>query len=176
MSCISLLETPGPKTDMSDRIVIKRRTVNALLIAVLLLSLPGTGLLALALSLSGLAAAGGGLRTASSGDATVFLMSSALAFAASAATLCWRGVASLISRSDLQFKASWPNAEPRPTRVDAPAYGWTCHVCEGSNLAGQTACMACGAAPSLSMAEVATAKERLGRSLPPFQDTSHGRT
>lgn len=74
-----------------------------------------------------------------------------------------------------QFKPC-PNAEPRPTRVDAPAYGWTCHVCEGSNLAGQAACMACGAAPSLSMAEVVAAKERLGRSLPPFQDTSHGRT
>ena len=139
---------------MSDRSVTKRRTVNALLIGVLVLSLPGTVLLTLAMMLSGLAAAGGGARAASSGDATVFLVGSALAFATAAATLCWRGAASLITRCDFQLKLSWPNAGPRPPRVDAPEYSWTCHVCQASNPAGQMACIACGAAPYLTMTEM----------------------
>lgn len=147
---------------MSNRSVTKRRAVNALLIGVLILSLPGTGLLMLAMMLGGLAAAGGGAPTASSGDATVFVVGSTLAFAIAAATLCWRGVASLIRRCDFQFKVSWPNAKPRPHRVDAPAYSWACHVCQAPNPAREIACMVCGAAPSLSMAQVAAAKKRLG--------------
>lgn len=147
---------------MSDRGATRRRIVNALLIAVLLLSLPGTGFLALALMLRGLAAAGGGAGSAGSTDGTLFLVSSTVAFAASAATLCWRGVASLMSRCDFQLKPSWPNPEPRASQGSAAAYNWTCHVCEVSNPAGRIACTACGAAPSLSMAQVAAAKEKLG--------------
>ncbi len=147
--------------DMSERSVTKHRTVNVLLIAVLLLSLPGTGLLALAMMLSGLAAAGGGARTASSGDATVFLIGSALAFAASAATLCWRGVASLVSRCNVPFKHSSPNAEPRPPRISAPAYSWTCHVCAAANFPGERTCLACASAADISASEAITAKRRL---------------
>lgn len=143
---------------MSNRSVTRRRAVNALLIGVLILSLPGTGLLMLAMMLGGLAAAGGGAPTASSGDATVFVVGSTLAFVTAAATLCWRGVASLIRRCDFQLELSWPNAEPRPPRVDAPAYSWACHVCQASNPAGEMACRACGAAPYLTMAEVQSRK------------------
>ena len=144
--------------EMDERSVTRRKTVNAVLIAALLLSLPGTGLLALAVMLSGLAAAGGG-PTASSGDATLFVSGSALVFAASAAMLCWRGLASLISRCSFQFKPSWPNAAPRSPRLGAFAYDWICHVCEAANPAGQLACIACSAPPSLSMTQIDAAKE-----------------
>ena len=90
----------GPKgrLDMSQSRDSKRRKVDTLLLGVVLLSLPGTGLLTLLLTSSGLSAKGGGTLRISSGGAPVFLIGSALAFAASAATLYGRRVASSSAR------------------------------------------------------------------------------
>ena len=43
-------------------------------------------------------------------------------------------------------------------RNAAPAYAWTCHVCDASNPAGQGSCLSCGNAANISMTKVAAAR------------------
>lgn len=146
---------------MSERSATQHRGINALLVAVLLLSIPGTGLLALGFLLSGLATAGGGRSSAMSLSESMIIYGSGLAFVASLGALCWRGLAPRISHFTSQYSIVTPDSRSRQSRTATPAYSWTCHVCEASNPPGKPTCVACGHASCLSMAEVAAAREGL---------------